>query len=230
MKKQMEEARSLPEKTNRKKQAGPAVKIIIAAVSVLLLAAFLIWLIPELHEKACRKRFYTDLNERLPLVSSASVRIIQVLKEDGGTSYSMGASAVAIAREGTRYYAMTANHVVSDPEFTLRIMTMETLSWAEYKEEKKGKCTVEDYFGEMPEAEVVYRDETYDLAIVAFKPLEYLEVPGRTEENPAKECVRPTSCPSMSLYLTIGPAMSCGKSTTYVEKVRGFFWWAASPR
>ena len=158
--------------------------IAAAAVLLILLSVFLVWLIPELHERACRKRIYEDLDERLLLVSSSGIRIIQSVKEDGGTSYSMGASGVVIARDGTRYYALTANHVVSNPDLKLFVMTLETPSWAEYKE--KGKGSVDAYFGEMPEAEVVYRDDQYDLAVISFKPKEYLEVAQVAEENPAK--------------------------------------------
>ncbi len=167
-----------------KENTGKKRKTIIAAVlaTVLLLAVFL-WLIPALHEKACMDRVYNDMDADLNTVQNASIRIIHMLeKQDGSYSCSAGASGVIIAREGSRYFVLTAAHVVSNPELKHIIMTALTPAWEEYQ--RTG--SIDAYYAEMPEAEVVYFDEEYDLALLAFDSAEELAVAETAGRNPAK--------------------------------------------
>ena len=168
-----------------KENKGSKRKPVIAAViATALLAAVFLWLAPALHDKACRERVHADMDAQLSSVENARIRVIHVLETPEGPAYSAGASGVIISGENGLYYALTALHVVSDPTYGFIIMTARTPSWAEFSE--KGGVSVQDYFRSMPEAEVVYQDEEYDLAVLAFSSADKLDIAERAEKNPAK--------------------------------------------
>ncbi|NLA26378.1 MAG: trypsin-like peptidase domain-containing protein [Firmicutes bacterium] len=88
------------------------------------------------------------------------------------TAVSAGASGVVFHREGNRYYALTARHVVAgiDGANQTRFIAMgyDDLDYTDTlggREEYRG---IAGYYQRFPEAAVEYSSDQYDLAVISF--------------------------------------------------------------
>lgn len=159
--------------------------IVILFALVLMVLLFLLFLLPGLYEKSCQNRYFPEIDSQLSLVESSSICIIHATEErEGSVAYSAGAGGVIIQKDHDRYYALTAYHVVKAMDAKHLVMTALTPSIEEFR--RGGNASALAYYGQLPEAEVVFTQEEYDLAIISFCFSEELSIANRSVCNPQK--------------------------------------------
>lgn len=107
---------------------------------------------------------------------SANIKIVQLkYKNDGNSSsiaVSAGASGVIIRKEGNKYYALTAEHVIaeSDDIDKTRIIVMgyDDFDYADVLSKGEKFQGIANYYEQFPEASVEYSSDKYDLAVISF--------------------------------------------------------------
>lgn len=115
---------------------------------------------------------------------SANIEIVQLKYRNGenhssylassgaSTSVSAGGSGVVIAKEGNRYFALTANHVILEEddvdETQIIAMGYDDLYFANYISEVGYCMGISDYYHEFPNITVEYANDKYDLALISF--------------------------------------------------------------
>lgn len=122
----------------------------------------------------------------------ANIKIVRIkyCNEDSGISVSVsaGASGVVFLREGDRYFALTARHVIADSEnaSNIRIMAMryDDLDYADSLERDEKYPGIVGYYEHFSEAAVEYSDDQYDLAIISFSSDEIIAALPVSEEAP----------------------------------------------
>ena len=122
---------------------------------------------------------------------SANVLIVQLIYKNQGDissfSVSAGASGVIIHREGNKYYALTAEHVVrelADIDKTQIIaMGYDQLKYNDYLSSGGNYEGIEKYYRQFPEVKVEYANEKYDLAVISFYTNEDYAVLPISEES-----------------------------------------------
>lgn len=123
---------------------------------------------------------------------SANIKIIQQQHRYGQnsdlSSASAGASGVIIRREGDKYYALTAEHVIRELEgidkTDLIVIGYDQLDFSDYLS-KGGKYQgIVNYYQQFPQAIVEYANEKYDLAIISFEAHEDYAVISVSKEMP----------------------------------------------
>jgi len=89
------------------------------------------------------------------------------------TSYAPSASGVVIGKEGNRYYALTAYHVISKladvSETKIIVLGYGDLHFIDYLRgggEYKG---LDNYYQQFPNAVIEYVNDKYDLALISFE-------------------------------------------------------------
>jgi S1-C subfamily serine protease len=150
-------------------------RIIIAIIMVVLLVVEISVLVyPIAYESACRNRTYPDLESKInENVMSANIAIVAVSEKQSdnmtSTSYAPGSSGVIFLREGGRYYALTANHVIAKEENThFLVLPYGSPSFEEYREVNEN-VGLSSYYNHFPKLKVEYVDEKYDLAVISFE-------------------------------------------------------------
>lgn len=107
---------------------------------------------------------------------SANIKIVQLKysydENSSSTSVSAGASGVIIRKEGDKYYALTAEHVIAEldeiDKTQIIAMGYDDLDYAEALS-KGGKFQgLDNYYQQFPKVTVEYSDVKYDLAIISF--------------------------------------------------------------
>lgn len=103
---------------------------------------------------------------------SANIKIIQFTYESGynstSTGVSAGASGVIFHREGNKYFALTANHVIAEREGVDRteIIAM-GFDDMDFDIDNFGSG-VTDHYKQFPVCMIEYAREKYDLAVISF--------------------------------------------------------------
>lgn len=107
---------------------------------------------------------------------SANIYIVGLEKSNEGNDRSisvpLGASGVIIGKESNKYYALTAKHVLEEPNHDATRFIVMGHNQPDYKDfiSKEGEFQrVNDYYQQFPEAEIEYANDQYDLAIISFK-------------------------------------------------------------
>lgn len=106
---------------------------------------------------------------------SSNIKIVQLKyrsgKNSSSTSISAGASGVIFRKENNKYYALTANHVITYDNIDKAqfiVMAYDDLDFNDYLN-KGGKFQgIANYYKQFPEAVVEYSNDKYDLAIISF--------------------------------------------------------------
>lgn len=107
---------------------------------------------------------------------SSNIKIVQLkYKTEGNgssTAVSAGASGVIIHKEGNKYYALTAQHVIEESDnldkTQIIVMGYDDLDLADSLN-KGGKFQGSaNYYKQFPEAVVEYSNDKYDLAVISF--------------------------------------------------------------
>lgn len=145
----------------------------ISIVVILLLISFSLPSIKSFLNQATD----SELIEKVSRYAlSANIKIVQLkYRNDGNsssTSVSAGASGVIIRKEGNKYYALTARHVIEEfdniDKTQIIVMGYDDLDFADSLR-KGGKFQgVANYYQQFPEAAVEYSNDRYDLAIISF--------------------------------------------------------------
>ena len=167
---------------------------------ILLLIIITIFIFATFFLPTIKSFIYQSLNKELiakvdKFALSANVKIVQLQYKNQGNgsslSVSAGASGVIIRREGNKYYALTAEHVIKELEdidkTEIIVLGYDELDYNDYLR-KGGKYQgIEKYYQLFPEAIVEYVDEKYDLAIISFVADEDYTVLSIAEEIPKYE-------------------------------------------
>ena len=83
------------------------------------------------------------------------------------------------------YYALTAYHVVKDFENSdYIVIPYGAPTYSEYSKDSEVHVFFEEYYGQFEKAQVLYADEEYDLAVIAFKSEKKLHELSISENNP----------------------------------------------
>ena len=108
---------------------------------------------------------------------SANIKIVQLKYTSGVNSSSIavsaGASGVIIRKEGDRYFALTANHVISElddvDKTRIVVLGYDDLDFQDSLN-KGGEFTgTANYYMKFPEITVEYTSEKSDLALISFR-------------------------------------------------------------
>ena len=164
--------------------------VIIISSLILLTAVSLAGIYPSIYEFLCKTRVYENFSNNVEDIFSANICVIGVTKnEDDVTiiSYSTGASGVIFSKNNNKYYALTAYHVFADKDKCL-IYTINSDTIGEYRKKHTGNGhgSLDEYYGQFPEAKLEYICEESDLAILSFETDEELAVVSISQSMPAK--------------------------------------------
>ena len=149
-------------------------KIILLLVLVsIILILILLPLIKPYYNQAMNKDFIENV-ERKAL--SANIKIIQLKYETGinGSSIavSAGASGVIIRKEGNKYFALTANHVISEmddvDQTRIVVLGYDDLDFKDYLNMGGEYVGIANYYMQFPEITVEHANEKSDLALISF--------------------------------------------------------------
>jgi serine protease Do len=163
--------------------------LIISIVVFILLISFSLFLTKSLLNHAV----YSKIIEKVDKYAlSANLKIVQLkYRSDGNSSstgVSAGASGVIIRKEGNKYYALTAEHVIeeSDNVDKTRIIVMgyNDLDFADSLGKGGEFQGVANYYQQFPKAEVEYSNDKYDLAIISFSTDKAYKVLSVADESP----------------------------------------------
>lgn len=163
--------------------------ILTIIMMALLVVEISVLVYPIAYESACRNRTYPDLESKIDEnVMSANIAIVAVSEKQSdnmtSTSYGQGSSSVVFLREGGRYYALTANHVIARAENTnFIIIPYGTPSYKEYRNANEN-VGLSSYYNQFPKARIEYVDEKYDLAVISFEDDSELSILSVSESPP----------------------------------------------
>lgn len=164
-------------------------RIIIAITMVVLLVVEISVLVyPIAYESACRNRTYPDLESKIDEnVMSVNIAIVAVSEKQSdnmtSTSYAPGSSGAIFLREGGRYYALTANHVIAKADLRFIIIPYGSPTFDEYNEANENEG-LSSYYNHFPKLKVEYADEKYDLAVISFEDDSELSILSVSESPP----------------------------------------------
>lgn len=124
--------------------------------------------IKSFYNQAMNREFIDNVENN---ALSANIKIVQ-LKYSNGIAVSAGGSGVIIRKEGNKYFALTANHVISELDDVDKtqnvVMGYDELDYKDTLNmggEFKG---IANYYMQFPEITVEYTDVKYDLALISF--------------------------------------------------------------
>lgn len=167
-------------------KAKPKIIVFGIIVLIILSISFLLPLIRPSINQSLNKEFIEKVDQ---YTLSANIYIVGLEYRNEGNDISIsireGASGIIIERESNKYYALTARHVLKEPNNdTTRFIVMGH-NQSDYKDflSKEGEYQgVNDYYQQFPEAKIEYSNDKYDLAIISFKTNEnYTILPISTE-------------------------------------------------
>lgn len=141
---------------------------LLILVSILFITVFLPFFKPIFNETT--NRDFIDKVKHQAL--SANIKIVQLNYTTGynssSTSVSAGASGVIFRKEGNRYFAFTALHVISELRDVDKTQTV-VLGYDDKDIDIENMGTyIPDYYLQFPKVKVDFKSEKYDLAIISF--------------------------------------------------------------
>ncbi len=160
--------------------------VILLCTSAVLVYAVLIR--PVLHERSCRKRVFEDMRERLDEVTLSVIGILpRTEKEDGSVSYGGGGTGVIYAVKNNTYYAVTAAHVVNNPEAENKVYTLKTEYSVDPVMEEIGiEAAAESFYESLADAKIEYISPDADIAVISFESEDELSCAEFEEKMPEK--------------------------------------------
>lgn len=141
---------------------------LIILVVIMLITVFLPFIKPIFNEVMNQDFIYEVKHQALP----ANIKIVQLNYSTGynssSISVSAGASGVIFQKEGNRYFALTALHVISELRDVDKTQTV-VLGYDDKDIDIENMGTyIPDYYLQFPKIKVEYKSEKYDLAIISF--------------------------------------------------------------
>ncbi len=146
--------------------------IIIILASIAIISIFLPSIKP-LYNQTMNREFIENVENN---ALSANIKIVQLTYKTGvnssSTAVSAGASGVIIRKEGNRYFALTANHVISvleDVDKTqIVVLGYDDLDFKDSLNKGGEDIGIANYYMKFPEITVEYTSEKSDLALISF--------------------------------------------------------------
>jgi len=157
---------------------------LLILVSILIITIFLPFIKPIFNETM--NRDFVEMVKRQAL--SANIKIVQLSYDTGynnsSISVSAGASGAIFRKEGNRYFALTALHVISELEDVDKTQTV-IMGYddLDIQIENMGSGVANHYM-QFPEIKVEFTSEKYDLAIISFESDKDYTVLTVTESKP----------------------------------------------
>lgn len=164
-----------------------AKKIYVLLIFTILIVIGLITLRPMIYQYYNKKHIDKEMADKSQEIYSANIGVIAVTQHDGINGYSSGASGVIFEKRDSRYYALTAYHVVKNKsEYLIQTTNSETLS--EYRENhpNREKSSLNEYYNTKIKAKLEFSYEESDLAIISFESDENLDVISVSDVVPKK--------------------------------------------
>jgi len=154
-----------------------------------LISSICIPSIKPFYNQAMNRKFIENV-ERNAL--TANIEIVQLKYTTNGNSssiaVSVGASGVIIAREGNKYFALTANHVISElddvDKTEILVMGYDDLDYNDTLNMPGEIKGVANYYKQFPHSVVEYSNVKYDLALISFISDEVYTVLSLAEDIP----------------------------------------------
>ncbi len=191
-------------------------KLIIYMLAVLMLIPALILTGCAGKEEDAKEEVYEDMKasfEQSGLLS-ANIGIFSKTEEEGSVSYGEGGSGVIFRKDGERYHALTAAHVVSTENAQFLVFTVNTELVSEEIPGMDLTVLTQETYESMYTAEIEYVSTLDDLAVISFSTDEDLAEVTFAENDPQKDdrimCV---GNPQNEWF-----AVSYGKVTSGIEK------------
>lgn len=158
-------------------------------VVLIIIVSFFLPSIKSFINQAMNREFIEKVDK---YALSANIKIVQLKYRNEGnsksTSASAGASGVIIRKEGNKYYALTAEHVVTEydniDKTQIIVMGYDDLDFKDYLSKGGEFQGIVNYYQQFPEAVVEYSNEKYDLAIISFIADEVYKVLPVADEIP----------------------------------------------
>lgn len=165
-------------------------KIIIFGSILVIIGCFLALLYPFWYQYRCETRTFPEMERQVGEAMPAAVGIVRISSDEEGVSYSPGSSGVIIERKGDVCLALTAYHVVADGASEYRIFTVDTEGYDQYAKKVRGSSgghvPQAEYYGAMPEAEVMKTSPESDLALIRFETDDEVCAAKVSEKDPSK--------------------------------------------
>lgn len=166
-------------------------RLIKYSVILLCTCAVLVYTVliqPVLYERSCRTRVFEDMRERLDEVTLSVIGILpRTEKEDGAVTYGGGGTGVIFAVKGNTYYALTAAHVVNNPEAENKVYTLKTEYSADPALEEMGiEAVAEGFYESLADVRIEYVSPDSDIAVISFKSQDELVCAEFEERLPEK--------------------------------------------
>lgn len=145
---------------------------IMILVSIIIVSIFLPSIKP-LYNQAINREFIESVQSK---ALSANINIVQLkyrnVENSSSIAVSAGGSGVIIRKEGNRYFALTAKHVISEladvDKTQIVVLGYDDLDFKDSLKmggEYKG---IENYYMQFPEITVECTSAKYDLALISF--------------------------------------------------------------
>lgn len=117
---------------------------------------------------------------------SSNIGIFSKAEKDGSVSYGECGSGVIFRREGEKYYALTAAHVVSTPDAQLLVFTTNTEMKTDDIPGMNFSVLSRETYESMLKAETEYVSTRDDVAVISFSTEEELSVIPLAGKDPGK--------------------------------------------
>ena len=148
------------------------ITFIMILVSIIIISIF-IPSIKSFYNQAMNREFIENVESN---ALSANIEIVQLKYRNGENSSSIavssGGSGVIIRKEGNRYFALTANHVISElddvDKTEIVVMGYDHLDYKDTLNMRGEVKGIANYYKQFPEIVVEYTNTKYDLALISF--------------------------------------------------------------
>ena len=143
---------------------------VICVIFILIFAIFLPSIKASFNQ-ATNKEFIKNVENN---ALSANIKILQLKyrNDKNSIAVSAGASGVIIKKEGNRYFALTAKHVISELDNVKKtqivVMGYEDQDLKDYLKMGGKYMGAVDYYKQFPVSKVEYTSVKYDLALISF--------------------------------------------------------------
>ncbi|KPU43514.1 serine endoprotease DegS [Oxobacter pfennigii] len=170
-----------------KRNQKTALNIAIAVFMVLI--SFFLPSIKSSLNQAMNREFIEKAGK---YALSANIKIVQLEYSNGenisSISVSAGTSGVIIRKEGDKYYALTAKHVIEESDdmdkTQIVVMGYDDLDYADSLKKGGEFQGIADYYKQFSQAAVEYSNDKYDLAVISFSADEVYNVLPVADEIP----------------------------------------------
>jgi len=163
--------------------------ILFIIVAIFIFITLFLPSIKSFINQSMNKEFIQRVNE---YALSANIMIVHIEynnHENISFSVSAGSSGAIIGREGDKYYALTAEHVISEIRDTenaeILVLGFDEPDFNDHLSKGGKYVGIEKYYEQFPRAVIEYANEKYDLAVISFDSKRDYTALSISEEKPA---------------------------------------------